>query len=66
MAVATSNVMNKFYKGGYAPKLSVSMLKETIALLGDYVSETSTSRTSRNYIHFINPIFLELKRNAPS
>ena len=31
--------MNEFY-GGFAQEFSVSMLKETIALVRDYVSET--------------------------
>ena len=32
--------MNEVYNGGFAPEFSVSMLKETIALVRDYVSET--------------------------
>ena len=32
--------MNEIYNGGFAPDFSVSMLKETIALVRDYVSET--------------------------
>ena len=36
-----SNFMNEVYNGGLAPDFSVSMLKETIALVRDYVSETS-------------------------
>ena len=40
VATATSNFMNEFYNGGFAPEFSVSMLKETIALVRDYVSET--------------------------
>ena len=36
-----SNFMNEVYNGGLAPEFSVSMLKETIALVRDYVSETS-------------------------
>ena len=35
-----SNFMKEFYNGGFAPEFSVSMLKETVALLRDYVSET--------------------------
>ena len=35
-----SNFMNKVYNGGFAPELSVSMLKEAIMLVQDYVSET--------------------------
>ena len=33
MAIATSNFMNEFYNGGFRPEFSVSMLKETIALV---------------------------------
>ena len=32
--------MKEFYNGGFAPEVSVSMLKETIALVRDYVSKT--------------------------
>ena len=32
--------MNEFYNGGFAPEFNVSMLKETIALVQDYLSET--------------------------
>ena len=39
MAIATSNFMNEFYNGGFTPEFSVSMLKETIALVRDYVSD---------------------------
>ena len=39
VAIATSNFMNEVYNGGFAPEFSVSMLKETIALIWDYVSE---------------------------
>ena len=37
VAIAMSNSMNKVYNGGFSPELSVSMLKETIALVWDYV-----------------------------
>ena len=40
VAIATSNFMNEFYNGGFLPEFSVSMLKEIIALVGDYVSGT--------------------------
>ena len=40
VAIATSNFMNKFYNGVFAPEFSLSMLKKTIALVRDYVSET--------------------------
>ena len=40
VAIATSNFMNEVYNGRFAPEFSVSMLKETIALVWDYVSET--------------------------
>ena len=35
-----SNFMNETYDDGFAPEFSVSMLKETIALYRDYLSET--------------------------
>ena len=34
-----SNFMNEVYNDGFASEFSVSMLKETIALAWDYVSE---------------------------
>ena len=37
VAIATSDIMNEVYNGGFAPEFSVSMLKETIALIRDYV-----------------------------
>ena len=41
MATATSNFMKEFFNGGFAPEFSVSLLKDTIALVRDYyVSET--------------------------
>ena len=40
VALATSNFMNEFYDGGFTPEFSVSMLKETIVLVRDYISET--------------------------
>ena len=40
VAIATSNFMKEFYNGGFAPEVTVSMLKETIALVRDYVSKT--------------------------
>ena len=40
VAIATSNLMSEVYNGGFAPEFSVSMLKETIALIRDYVYET--------------------------
>ena len=40
VAIATSNFMNEINNGGFAPELSVSMLKKTIALVRDYVYET--------------------------
>ena len=36
----SSKFMKKVYIGGFAPEFSVSMSKETIALVRDYVSET--------------------------
>ena len=32
--------MNEFFNGGFAPNFSFSMLKEIIAIVRDYVSET--------------------------
>ena len=40
VAIAMSDITNKVYNGGFAPEFSVSMLKETIALIRDYVYET--------------------------
>ena len=39
VAIATSNFLNEVYNDGFAPEFSVSMLKETIALVWVYVSE---------------------------
>ena len=38
--IATSNFMNEVYNGGFVPEFSVSMLKETLVLVLDYVSKT--------------------------
>ena len=38
--IATSNFMNEFYDGGFASEFSASVLKENIALVGDYLFET--------------------------
>ena len=40
VAIARSNVMNEAYEWRISPQFSVSMLKETIALVQDYVFET--------------------------
>ena len=40
VARATSDFMNQVYNGGFPPEFSVLMLKETIVLVQDYVSET--------------------------
>ena len=42
MAIGTSDFKNEFYTGGFIPEFSVSMLKETIELIRDDVSETKT------------------------
>ena len=42
--------MNEFYNGGFSPEFSVSVFKEIIALVGDYVSETR-SKTSDLIFH---------------
>ena len=39
VATAMPHLMNKFYNGRFAPEFSDSMLKETIALVRDYISE---------------------------
>ena len=44
MAIATSNFMNNFYASGFTPEFSVSMLKKSIALFRDYVSEASKQK----------------------
>ena len=40
VAIATLNFMNEIYDGGFVPEFSVLMLKESMALVRDYVSET--------------------------
>ena len=40
VAIAMSNYMNKVYNDESTPDFSVSMLKETISLLRDYIHET--------------------------
>ena len=40
VVIVTSNFMNEFVNGGFSSELSVSMLKEIIALVQGYVSET--------------------------
>ena len=35
-----SNIMNEFFNDIFLPEFSVSLLKEIIALVRDYVSET--------------------------
>ena len=42
VAKAMWNFMNEVYGGGFLPEFSVSMLKEIIALVWDYVLETWT------------------------
>ena len=39
VAMTRSNFMNQFYDGGFTPEIKVSMLKETVTLVRDYVSE---------------------------
>ena len=38
--IATSNFINEVYNGGFSPDCSVSMLKEIITLVWEYVHET--------------------------
>ena len=47
-----SNFMNEFYNGGFSPEFSVSMLKKTIALVRDCVSETGkyAAKLAEKYI----------------
>ena len=40
MAIAKSNFLNKVYNAGFTPDFCVSMLKETIVLIRDYVYQT--------------------------
>ena len=40
VAIAMSNIMNEFFNDIFLPEFSVSLLKEIIALVRDYVSET--------------------------
>ena len=40
VAIATSNFMNEVYNGRFSPEFSVSMLKEIIMLVWEYVYET--------------------------
>ena len=40
VAIATSNFMNKVYNDGFLPEFSVSIIKEIIALVWEYVYET--------------------------
>ena len=37
VAIAKSNFIKEIYNGGFSPEFSVSMLKEIIALVWDYV-----------------------------
>ena len=40
LAIVMSDFMSKVYNSGFTPKFSVSMLKEIIVLVSDYVYET--------------------------
>ena len=40
VAIATSIFTNEGYSGGYYPEFSILMLKEIIALVGEYAYET--------------------------
>ena len=46
LAIARSNFTNEFYNGGFGPEFSVSVLKETFALVRDYVSETRKEKAN--------------------
>ena len=40
VAIATSNLMIEVYNGGFTSEFSVSVLKEMITLVQDYIYET--------------------------
>ena len=40
VAIATSNFINEVYNGRFTPEFSVSIIREIIALVSDYVYET--------------------------
>ena len=40
VAIATSNFMNEFYNGRFLSEFSISMLKQIVVLVLDYISET--------------------------
>ena len=46
VAIALSNFMKEFYNGGFALQSSVSMSKETITLVLDYLSETRKEKAN--------------------
>ena len=52
MAIATSNFMYEFYNSGFSPEYSVSVLKDIIVVVRNYVSETrkSEAKLAENYI----------------
>ena len=46
LAIARSNFTNEFYNGGFGPEFSVSVLKETFALVRDCVSQTRKEKAN--------------------
>ena len=48
-AIATSNLINKVDNGEFASEFSVSLSKETIALVRDYAYETSSLIFQRSF-----------------
>ena len=52
LATGTSNFMNNFYNGGFAPEFTVSMLKIFLTLVSDNVYETRKyeAKLAKKYI----------------
>ena len=57
VAIATSNFINESYNGGFAPEFSASILKETVALVSDYVSETRKENAKQRKNIYENEIW---------
>ena len=58
---ATSNFINKVYNGGFVPEFSVSMSKEIIALIWDYIYETRKKNKNKKQKKSYGKISMELK-----
>ena len=50
VAIATSDLTNEVYNGGFSPEFSVWMLKEIIALVWEYVYETRKLNSRKQWI----------------